>query len=149
MKSTVNSNSVLKTIAMTATAAVLFAGSPLSSFANPIKEKHVKTASTSDSQIDVQYIGSDENTFEFRVKFENTTAKKFTLIVKNDDGDVVYSKQFSDAHFVKTIHLQKDEIDAYGIHPTIAISTGKEIIGRKFSISIEKKYSEDVMVTKL
>ena len=149
MKSTVNSNSVLRTIAATATAAVLFAGSPLSSFANTNKEKHAKTASTSESQINVQYIGSDENAFKFSVQFENTSAKKFTLIVKNDDGDVVYSQQFSDVHFSKTIVLKKDEMDAYGINPTIGINTGSEIVQRKFSISIAKKYTEDVMVTKL
>jgi uncharacterized radical SAM superfamily protein len=149
MKSTVNSNSILKTIAMTATAAVLFAGSPISSFANAGKEKQAKTTSISESQINVQYIGSDENAFKFRVQFENTEAKKFTLIVKNDDGDVVYSQQFSDVHFAKTLLLKKDEVDALGMHPTIGINTGKEIVQRKFSISIAKKYTEDVLVTKL
>jgi hypothetical protein len=147
MKPTVNSNSVLKTIAITATAAVLFAGSPLSSFANSIKEKHAKTASISESQIDVQYIGSDNNSFTFRVKFENTEAKKFTFIVKNDDGDVVYSKQYSDVHFLKTIYLNKDEIGGSDIHPTFAISTNKKTVERSFSI--ETTYSEDIMVTKL
>jgi hypothetical protein len=147
MKSTVNSNSVLKTIAATATAAVLFAGSPLSSFANPIKEKHAKTASISEAKIDVKYLGSDENKFQFRVEFENSAAQKFTLIIKNDDGDVVYSKQFSDVHFAKTVTLVKDENDAYGIHPTFAVSVGTRFVQRSFSI--ERKVTKDEIVTKL
>jgi len=147
MKSTVNSNSVLKTIAITATAAVLFAGSPLNSFANTIKEKSAKTATISESQIDVQYIGSDESSFTFKVNFENAEAKNFTFIIKNDDGDVVYSKQYSDVHFSKTIHLNKEETEGFDIHPTFAIISGKKTVERSFSI--ERTYSEDVMVTKL
>jgi hypothetical protein len=135
MKTTKNSNSVLKTIAVTATAVLVLSGSPVSSFANSFKEKHTKSANTiSESQVDVQYAGSADNTFTFKVKFENTAAQKFTLIVKNDEGDVIYSKEFSDAHFSKTIQLVKNEKESNDIHPTFAISSGGGSIERSFSI---------------
>jgi hypothetical protein len=147
MKSTVNSNSVLKTIAITAAAAVLFAGSPLSSLASPIKTKHEKTAGIYESQIDIKYLGSDENRYQFRVELENSAAQKFTLVIKNDEGDVVYSKEFNDEHFAKTVSIVKDENNAESIHPTFSVSIGKRIVQRSFSI--ERKVTEDVVVTKL
>ncbi len=147
MKPTTNSNSILKAIAATATAAVLFAGSPLSSFASPIKANHEKTANISESQIDIKYLGSDENKFQFRVEFENSEAKKFTLVIKNDEGDVVYSKEFNDVHFARTVAIVKDENNADSIHPTFTVSVGKRLVQRSFSI--EKKVTEDVVVTKL
>jgi len=147
MKSTTNSNSVLKTIAITATAAVLFAGSPISSSANPIKTNHSKTARISESQIDIKYLGSDESQFQFRVEFENSAAEKFVLVIRNDEGDVVYSKEFNDVHFAKTVSILKDENNAGSIHPTFSVTVGKRLVQRSFSI--ERKVTEDVVVTKL
>jgi hypothetical protein len=148
MKSTVkNSNSVLKTIAVAATTAVLIAGSSISSFANTISEKN-KTANYSpESTVNVQYIGADEKMFEFKVEFENPTAQKFTLIIKNDEGSVIFSKEYSDVHFAKTVRLMKDGIDTENIHPTFAISAGTKLLQRSFAI--EKTITEDVTVTKL
>jgi hypothetical protein len=134
MKTTKNRNLVLKTFAATATAVLLFSVSPVSSFANSFKEKHTKSETIiSESQIDVQYIGSDANTFTFKVKFENSKAQKFTLIVKNDEGDIIYSKQFSDVHFSRTIEL-KNETDANDINPTFAFRVGKGSVERSFSV---------------
>jgi len=145
MKSTVkNSNSVLKTIAVAATAAVLFAGSPISSFANTVSEKNKTVNYGPESAVNVQYIGADEKMFEFKVEFENPSAQKFTLIVKNDDGTVIYSKEYSDVHFAKTIHLMKEGMDAQNIYPTFAISVGTRLVQRSFSI--EKKLTENVIV---
>ncbi|HLK30683.1 MAG TPA: hypothetical protein VKT28_19050 [Puia sp.] len=148
MKSTVkNSNSVLKTIAVAATAAVLFAGSPISSFANTVSEKNKTANFGPESAVNVQYIGADEKMFEFKVEFENPTAQKFTLIVKNDEGDVIYSKDFSDVHFSRTIHLMREGTEMESIRPTIAISIGTRLVQRSFAI--ERKVTENLTVTKL
>ena len=148
MKSTVkSSNPVLKTIAMATTAAVLFAGSPSGSFANTISEKNSTVNYGPESAVNVQYIGADEKMFQFRVEFENPTAQKFTLIIKNEDGDVLFSKEYSDVHFAKTVMLMKEGIDKDNIYPTFAISVGTRFIQRSFSV--EKKVTEKVTVTKL
>ena len=147
MKSTINSNSIMKTIAVAATAAVLFAGSPISSFANPVKEKTKTVSRIPDSAVNVQYIGSNDKMFEFKIEFENPTAQKFTLTVKNDEGDIVYSKDYTDTHFAKTIHLMKEEIGSYSIRPTFVISVGTRLVQRSFAI--DTKVTENVTVTKL
>jgi hypothetical protein len=135
MKTTRKSNSVVKTIAVTAAAVLLFSVSPVNSFANTGKEKHSKSENTiSESQIDVQYVGVNENTFTFKVKFENSTAQKFTLIIKNDEGDVIFSKQYNDVHFSRTINLVKTETDTNDINPTFAVRMGKGFVERSFSV---------------
>jgi hypothetical protein len=146
MKSTVKTT-VMKSIAVAATAAVLFAGSPISSFANTVSGKNKTVNYGPESAVNVQYIGADEKMFEFKIEFENPTAQKFTLIIKNDDGDVIYSKEYSDVHFGKTIRLMKDGIEKENIYPTFAISVGTRLIQRSFSV--EKKVTENVTVTKL
>jgi len=147
MKSTVkNSNPVLKTIAVAATAAVLLAGSPVSSFAGTVSNS--KTINYGpESAVSVQYIGADEKMFEFKIQFENPTAQKFTLIVKNDDGDVVFSKEYNDIHFEKTIKLMREGNEMENIRPTFAISAGTKLVQRSFAI--ERKVTENVTVTKL
>ncbi|HVM88542.1 MAG TPA: hypothetical protein VMT76_10180 [Puia sp.] len=148
MKSTVkNSNSVLKTIAVTVTAAVLFAGSPISSFANTVSEKSTIVNNSPEATLNVQYVGADENMFAFKVEFENPTAQKFTLIVKNDEGDVIYSKEYNDVHFEKTIKLLKEGNDLENIRPTIAVSTSNKLFQRSFIV--ETNVVKRISVTKL
>jgi hypothetical protein len=148
MKSTVkNNNPIMKKIAVAATAAVLFAGSPISSFAKTVSEKNNIVNKSPEATLNVQYIGADDKMFEFKVEFENPAAQKFTLIVKNDEGDVVYTKEYNDVHFEKTIKLMKEGTDMENIRPTIAISVGSKLIQRSFAV--ETKVVKNVTVTKL
>jgi hypothetical protein len=135
-------NSISRVFATVAASAALFLSNPSISGASPVKGKN-KTIIT-ESQVSVQYIGFNESSLIFRVQFENTDAKKFYLIIKNDAGDVVYESQFSDVHFSKAIHLPKVDGE---IHPTFVIRTANSSVERSFSIS--RKYTENVEVTKL
>ena len=147
MKSTVKNNSILKAIAITATAAVLLAVNPKASFANPVESIHSAVSNIPEAHIDVQFIGNTENKFQFKLEFENPTAQNFTLTIKNDEGEIVYSKEFKDEHFSRTITLVKDENDSFGIHPTFSVSVGSRLIQRSFSI--EKKTTQNLVVTKI
>ena len=131
-----------------AAAVLLVAGIPAIKFANTIKEKHTKAASSVyESKIDVQYIGSNENSFTFNVKFENTTAQPCILSVKDSKGKVLYSKRFNDVHFSDSIQIVKEDDLIYWIHPTFEIKVGKGDVERSFSI--EKQFADSVIVTKL
>ncbi|HEX4849522.1 MAG TPA: hypothetical protein VFV08_01895 [Puia sp.] len=142
MKPQMVSNHAVKALSVIATVAVLFVSNPLSAHAGPIKEK--KIAVVSDDQVNVQYKGSDDNSFVFQVVFENPTARKFSLILKNDEGLVVYAEQFNDSHFTKTIRVEKEGKD---IHPTFIIRTGNQELTRKFAVN--RVITEHVEVTKL
>ena len=135
------SNRVVKTLAVAVIAIVAFVSNPLTTLANNGGDKKI---TLNDEQVNVQYLGSNESSVQFRVEFENPTATKFWLIIKNEAGDVLYRKQFSDAHFNKTVSFQKEEAD---IHPTFVIRNGDNEIVRQFSVT--RTYTENTVVTKL
>ncbi|HWK04183.1 MAG TPA: hypothetical protein VNS58_11160 [Puia sp.] len=134
------STRVVKAITVAVAAIVLFVSNPLTSQANGGK----KTAILSEEQVTVQYVGTNDNSVVFRVQLENPTASKFWLIIKNDNGEVVYRKQFSDAHFVKSVYFQKEEAD---IHPTFVIRSSENEIVRQFAVN--RTVTENTVVTKL
>jgi len=135
-----NSTRVVRAFSAAIVALVLFISSPLTSLANDGVKKIVLT----DEQVSVQYVGINNDCVVFRVKFENPTAEKFWLIIKNDAGDVIYRKQYSDAHFAKSISLRKEESD---IHPSFVISNGGSEIVRQFSVT--STVTENTIITEL
>jgi len=104
-----------------------------------------KASSVTEEQVSVKYQGTTENNIIFKVEFENPTSEKFSLIIKNDNGDVVYHQQFSDAHFSKSVFFQNTDAQ---IHPTFIIRTGNnnEIV-RQFAVN--RTLTENTVVTRL
>jgi hypothetical protein len=131
------SNFVVKTLTAAAVAVVFFANS---AFANDGSKK----STLNDDQVNVQYIGSTENQVAFRLEFENPTAEKFWLIIKNDAGDVVYRKQFNDVHFNKSVYVLKEDAE---IRPTFIIRNSAGEIVRTFAVT--RTITENTVVTQL
>ena len=133
---------VVKFIAVAVAAAVVVVSNPLSTLANGgDNKKH----SATEEQVTVKYEGVSNNAIAFKVEFENPTSEKFSLIIKNDNGDVVYHQQFSDAHFAKNVYFENTDSD---IHPTFIIRTANnnEIV-RQFQVT--KTVTENTTVTRL
>ena len=138
----IKSNSrVVKAILVAAVAAVIFISNPLASLANGGKNDKAKL---NDEQVTVQYVGANDQHVVFHVDFQNPTNEKFWLIIRNDAGDVVYRKQFSDVHFSKSVYVQKEEAD---IRPTFVIRNNANEIVRQFSVT--STVTESTVVTKL
>ncbi|HEV3325092.1 MAG TPA: hypothetical protein VG052_05785 [Puia sp.] len=136
-------NHTVKAIAIALTAFVILFSSPLTSKANDGGSK--KSSSTADAQVSVTYQGVSDNSLVFKVDYENPTAEKFWLIIKNDNGDVVYHHEFSSAHFAKSIVFQNTDTE---INPTFVIRTaGNTDIVRQFQVS--KILTETTLVTGL
>jgi hypothetical protein len=133
---------VVKTIAVALTAVVLFVSNPLASLANGGGTE--KTASLTEAQVSVKYLGTNDNGVIFKVEFENPTAEKFWLIIRNDNGDVIYRQQFNDAHFSKSVFFQNTDSE---IHPTFVIRNGNNEIVRQFAVN--KTLTENTVVTRL
>src|SRR5450631_3276651 len=130
MKTNSVSTRVVTTLSAIVMAVVLLISNPLSSQANGINDK--KPSGLTEGQVSVQYIGSNDNNVIFSVKFENTTAQKFWLIVKNDAGEVIYRQQFNDVHFSKSLFLEKDATE---IHPTFVIRKGNDEVSHSFVVN--------------
>jgi len=132
---------VAKIIAVAVTAAVIVVSNPLTTLANGGGTKKAAT----DEQVTVKYQGAVNNSIAFKVEFDNPTNEKFYLIIKNDNGDVVYHGQFSDAHFSKNVYIADADSD---IHPTFIIRTANNTeIVRQFQVS--KTVTENTTATQL
>ena len=131
---------VVKAIAVALTSVVVLVSNPASANTGGSKK-----ASVTEEQVSVKYQGTTENSIVFKVEFENPTSEKFSLIIKNDNGDVVYHQQFSDAHFSKSVYFQNTDAQ---IHPTFIIRTGNnnEVV-RQFAVN--KTLTENTVVTSL
>jgi hypothetical protein len=139
----------VKTIAASAAAIVLFVSNPLTSHANGgVMDKggiDIKKISLGNEQVSVQYLGANETSLIFRVNLENPSADKFSLIIKDDEGEIVYHKQYNDVHFSKIVYFQKEEITTN--HPTFVIRTGNTDIVRQFAVN--RTVTENTVVTEL
>lgn len=123
-------------------AVVLFISTPLTSQARTIGGKQL--VSLPEGQVSINYVGSNDNNVIFSVKFENPTAARFWLIIKNDAGEIVYRQPFSDTNFSRAIYLEKSDAQ---IHPTFIIRKGNEESVHSFDVRLSTL--EQVSVTKL
>ncbi|GGH63039.1 hypothetical protein HNQ91_002613 [Filimonas zeae] len=123
---------------LVAIASVVFAGK-----ANAAEVKD--NAAVLEKQVSVKYEGNAENSVVFRVAFENPTAQKFTLIIKNDAGDVLYTGQFNDANFSKAVHLLKE---ASEMNPVFVIRSGNQKVEQAFKVSVNANLESEVVVSK-
>ena len=134
---------VVKGIAAAFAAVVILVSNPLTSQANGGGINN-KKASLTDEQVSVKYQGTSDNNVIFKVEFENPTAEKFWLIIRNDNGDVIFHQQFNDVHFSKSVFFQNTDSD---IHPTFVIRNGNNEVIRQFAVN--RTLTENTVVTRL
>lgn len=134
---------VVKAIAVAMTSIVLLSN-PVISKANGGEIKDSKKTSLTDDQVSVKYQGTRENSLVFKVEFSNPTAEKFSLIIKNDNGDVIFHEQFAGANFSKLVYFENTDAD---IHPAFIIRSASNEIVRQFAVS--KTLTENTVVTRL
>ncbi|MDQ2751394.1 MAG: hypothetical protein M3R72_00040 [Bacteroidota bacterium] len=91
----------------------------------------------------VQYVGTNDQGVVFDVKYENVSAAPFSLIIKNEYGDVVYQQQYNDKNFDKKVLLTKEPGDA---RLTFIIRSASANIKQSFDISTTTKTVEEVVV---
>ena len=129
-----------KSASVLAAAALLTLGSAKAN-ANPIIEKII---SPTDKEVNVTFVGATDNSLVFHLDFDNKSGEKFSLIIKNDAGEVVYQATYNDIHFEKNIRIIKEDSE---MHPTFVIRTSTEQVERKFSVN--RQVSENYVVTSL
>lgn len=108
-------------------------------------EKNEKETLVSAKQVSVQYAGYNDNSVVFRVKFDNPSAQKFSLIIKNEAGDVLFQGRYSDTSFSKAVHILKEEAE---MNPTFIIRVGNQKIEQTFSVTSNTDVVQEVVVTK-
>ena len=127
-------------------ATALFAFAPSQSIAN--SKKAIEILSTN-STTSVQFAGSATNALLFDVKINNAAGEKFTLVIKNSDGDVLFSKAYDDKAFNKKIKILKDETSSAGTDFTFSIVSPNKDVANTFQVNATTKVVDDVVITKL
>jgi hypothetical protein len=95
----------------------------------------------------IKFIANDGGSSTFNVKFNSEKAINFELIIKNEEGSVLYSQQFETANFskfVKFVHDSDDEVNA--IFTIRDLSTGAE---QSYTTASTTTTVRTVAVTKL
>mgnify|MGYP000904278124 CR=1 FL=1 len=87
-------------------AAIAIAGvAPLKSMAN--RNNDTIEIVSAENTSSVQFAGTENNSLLFNVKINNTAGEKFTLIVTNEEGEIVFIKGYADKNFAKQIKLMQ------------------------------------------
>ncbi len=133
----------VKTLAVVIATVVVFVSNPTSTLANG-GGVDTKKSTLTEEQVSVKYQGTSETSIRFKVEFENPTSEKFNLIIKNDNGDVIFNQQFSEAHFSKSVLFQNTDTE---FRPTFIIRSANGEIVRTFEVS--KTLTENTVVTRL
>ncbi len=128
-----------KFMAVTAIAALL----SLASFTNV----NARTTATSTSSPGaVVYAGTVNNSVSFNINYNNETGSAFNLVVKNENGDIIYSHTYSDKNFSKKFVI--NELPEDGGSVTFIINGAGADLKQTFNISTITKTVSDVVVTK-
>jgi len=114
-----------------------------------VKAAHYTPPSIVDSlnsTAEVMYAGLQDGMLAFKVNYKNITGEKFTLRVKDSNGDIIYIQDFTDKNFNKTFLFARD----------IETENFTFIIGKKgnettqaFKVGITTKVLENVVVSRL
>jgi len=122
-------NFAVKSVSAVATSVVLLVSNPMTSFAGFKKESQ-----PNDTQLSVTYTGSNSKTVAFHLTYENVKGENFSLVIKNEAGDVVYEDNFSDVHFDRNIFI---DVTENRINPTFILRNGDQELVR--SVSVNKR----------
>lgn len=123
--------------------AALLACAPTQTKANAI---HTIEIISNENTATVQFTGSTDNAYLLNVNVTNPKKDKFTLVISNEDGQVLYSQDYTDSSFKKQIKILKtDDNNRY----SISIRSSNKDLENTFSISTVTKTIDDVVVTKL
>jgi len=89
----------------------------------------------------VKYVGESANGLVFNLKYQNPDAVKFEVVLKNQDGSVLFQKAFSEKELDRNIVLGKD-VDTENV--SFIVKTSKGNLIQNFKIKTKTVQVVDV-----
>jgi len=123
--------------------AALFAFAPVHSMANNNNKIEIISNENTES---VKFAGSTDNALFLDLKVNNPNGDKFKLVIQDNDGTVLFTKEYTDTSFAKKIKILKDEDNS---RYNISIHSANKDLENNFAVSAVSKTIDDVIVTKL
>ena len=102
-------------------------------------------AGQSESAI-VKYLGTQDDMIVFNVSYANPEGSKFQLIVKDQDGTLLYQNIFNEKTFYKQFRLPKADKDRI----VFVIRNSKEAdVVKTFEVNVNSRFVQEVAVKRL
>jgi len=105
----------------------------------------IKSVDPADEAASVKYIGSQNQTLFFNVKYNNVNASKFFVTIKDADGATLFQSAYTDNTFDKKFSLPKTDSGKV----IFTISDKKNNYTESFEITTETRVVEDVVIKKV
>lgn len=117
--------------------------------ANPGKSSaagHTIEIPADSTDASVKFLGTSGESLLFNITVSNPDNNKFRLFIQDANGNVLYSKNYSENYFEKTIKLLKDDyMDSYNF----IIESKDKSLSNIFVVEAKSKTINEVEVTKL
>lgn len=97
------------------------------------------------STASVKHIGNPDGTVVFQVQYDNQAGDKFSVIIKDNDGNVIYQDTYSDRKFDKKFQLPQGETDKL----KFIIKGPKNNTIQSFEVNTLSRMVEEVVVRKV
>jgi hypothetical protein len=98
-----------------------------------------------EDEVTVRYLGTDEQSLIFNVKYANADASKFFVTIRDADGTTLYQNSFTDISFNKRFSLPKTESNKL----VFIISDKQSNYNETFEITTKTRVVEDVLVNRI
>lgn len=109
---------------------------------------HAQSVAAGDGQNEkatVKYLGIQDDMIVFNVAYANPESNRFELVIKDQDGSMVYQNSFTDKSFYKQFRLPKTDKDRiffvfHNNHDTDVVKTFEVNVNSRFvhSVAIKK-----------
>ena len=123
--------------------AALFAFAPVHSMANNNNKIEIIS---NENTASVKFAGSTDNALFLDLKVNNPNGNKFKLVIRDNDGMVLFDKEYTDTSFTKKIKILKDDDNS---RYNTSIRSANKNLENNFAVSAVSKTIDDVIVTKL
>jgi len=94
---------------------------------------------TTNIESNIEFAGGNEHTVFFDVKVENPDGKEFTLEIRDDEANILFSKNYTHSSLVEKVKLPNEKLIA---HYNFIIRSGSKEAEQSFVVSICNKITE-------
>ena len=102
-----------------------------------------KSIDSSKNKLEVRYLGSNNSNLEFDIHYNNLKGGTFYFLVKDEEGEVLFEKEYNSKQFHKKVQLAKvDDLRKL----SFSIVSAKENTVQTKEVVIKSEFLEDVLV---
>lgn len=96
--------------------------------------------------VEIKYVGSIDYKPVFQIDFENVEGTEVNLLLRDEDGTIIYSEFVKDKKYSRKIQLENIDRNA---RLTLSLRTKKGTQTQVFQINKNTRIVEDVVVAKI